>query len=165
MKNIARIFLLTLSIICLSSPAISARQHGADGNQAEMFEKLLEYKHDFITKRLELTRDQQNKFFPLYDSMCEELNKLNNDVRQVTERTSKLSDAEAKDVDYSVATKANIEKGEKTSAIEKKYYAKFEEILKPKQLFKLKLAEQEINMKLIKKIKKKEGPNKSSNKK
>lgn len=152
MKKVFQLFIV-ISIVFASASPLSARRGRPGGVPDNMIESLLKYKHDFITKRLELTREQQNKFFPLYDKMTDEINDIHADANDVESRLLKSSE-NVTDLDYQMATTAFIEKGEKIANIEKKYYESFKDILSPKQLFLLKVCEKEINKKIIEHLRK-----------
>ncbi len=111
-----------------------------------------EYKHDFITNDLNLTNDQQGKFFPLYDKMEEETSKLVRETRMLENKISKqLKNGEnVSDVEFDAATQAIYGLKIKEGEIEKEYLTKFKQILTKKQLFQLKVAERKFAKELIK---------------
>lgn len=156
MAKSRKVTALLLAAFCFAIFSLSAQRRGdrdgAPRDRAEMMEIMQKYKRDFITKRLDLTRDQQNKFFPLYDEMTDEIEKVNSDSRDAERRIQSTDAKELNDVDYDMATNLMIEKGEKISAIEKKYYEKFKEILTPQQLYLLKTGDAEINKRLLEHI-------------
>lgn len=155
-KRINSLFLILVVCFTFISIETQAKQRSDRGkDHEEMMESMLKFKQDFIAKRLDLSREQQNKFFPLYDEMNEEIMKVNSDSRDAQARISQADEDELGDIDYEMATNVMIEKGEKIAEIEKKYYAKFKDILTRKQLYLLKTGEQEINRRFLEHIRKK----------
>lgn len=144
------IFFLTLLALLIPAIGMSAQTPDNDSiNPKEtFFKEFRDYKHRFLTKELSLSREQRDKFFPLYDQMEDETATLNNDTRQlerrITESTEKVNDLE-----YEKATEALFELKIKEGEIEKSYLPKFAEILSPAQLFKLKGAERSFTNDLI----------------
>lgn len=122
----------------------------ADGkDRDEWFREMLELKHDYLAKELALTKEQQRKFFPVYDSMENETRRMFDQTRalekSVRQKGDKATDAEllkATDAMYNVKTRE--------AQIEKKYYTQFRKLLSPRQLFKLKRAERHFQRQMVK---------------
>lgn len=144
------IFLLTLFALLIPALGMSAQTPDNDSiDRKETFMKeFRDYKHRFLTKELSLSRDQRDKFFPLYDQMEDETTTLNNDTRQLERRISESTE-KVNDLEYEKATEALFELKIKEGEIEKSYLPKFAEILSPEQLFKLKSAERSFTNDLI----------------
>lgn len=107
------------------------------------FQEAREYKHRFLAREINLTKEQQKEFFELYDKMEDETMKLQKETRQMEQRVMALGDT-ATDLDYEKATDALYESKEKEAAIEKRYREAFKKILSPEQQFKLKGAERKF---------------------
>ena len=106
-----------------------------------------EYKHRFLSKQLELTKDQEMPFFDVYDRMEDETAKITNETRDFEK---KLMEAEeVSDLEYDTATDALFELKIKEGEIEKSYLEKLRTILTKKQLFLLKSAERKFNRELM----------------
>lgn len=122
----------------------------ADGkDRDEWFREMLELKHDYLAKELALTKEQQQKFFLVYDSMENETRRMFDQTRalekSVRQKGDKATDAEllkATDAMYNVKTRE--------AQIEKKYYTQFRKLLSPRQLFKLKRAERHFQRQMVK---------------
>ena len=144
------IFLLTLFSLLVPFVNISAQTVDTDSiDRRETFMKeFRDYKHRFLTKELSLTRDQRDKFFPLYDQMEDETTTLNNETRQLERRIAD-SNEKITDLEYEKATEALFDLKIKEGEIEKSYLDRFAEILKPEQLFKLKGAERSFTNDLL----------------
>ncbi len=72
--------LLISVILALILPVVSFGQEGNSQRQ-KWFSEMRNYKHDFLAKELSLSKDQQSAFFPLYDAMEDETNKINRETR------------------------------------------------------------------------------------
>lgn len=116
-------------------------------DRKEWFAKMREHKHDFIEDELDLTDEQEIKFFPIYDAMEDELYKVQRDTRMLEKQ---IADKKASDVEYDAATKAIIELKKKEADIELKYFDKFKTVLSSKQIFELKRAEKKFTRKIMK---------------
>lgn len=128
---------------------MAAQRNGGDDNREQWFKEMRDYKHAFLAKELDLSRDQQRKFFPLYDEMEDETAKLNQETRQLEEKIAKTGD-NVTDIEYDKATEALFEQKSKEGEIEKSYLKKFQPILSKKQLFMLKGAERKFTRDIMK---------------
>ena len=146
MKRILIILILAVGLL----QAQEACAHRPDDKgRKEWFREMRQYKHDFLAKELNLTKEQQEKFFPIYDEMEGSIFRINKEARDM-ER--KVCDAKgsASDLEYEKATEALYEIKGKEAAVEMQYLPKFKTILTPKQLFLLKGAEQKFMRELMK---------------
>lgn len=117
-----------------------------EGRQRWMTE-IRNYKHDFFTKELELSEDQQRDFFAEYDQMEDRINKLNSETRELEEKT--IDNPDASDLELEATARALFEiKGEE-SKIELEYFEKFKNILQPKQLVLIKNTERKFTQQLV----------------
>lgn len=130
----------------LALGTFSAAAQEQDDNTSRWLNEVREYKHSFLARELDLSREQQQKFFPIYDRMEDELGKVNSDVRAISRRISALDPSEVTDTDYDMAIQAIYEAKGKEAEIEQRYLTEFKEVLTKQQLFKLKGAEQRFNM-------------------
>ena len=67
------------------------QQDKEDPDRERYISELRNYKHDFLTRELDLSREQQRDFFPLYDEMEDRVMKINDDIREI-ERKIENSD-------------------------------------------------------------------------
>lgn len=117
-------------------------------DRAQWMSELRQYKRSYFAKELELTREQQNKFFPLYEEMEEQTGKLEEETRLMEKR---LTDApDASDLEYEKATEAIYETKVKQATLEQSYLEKFSQVLSPKQLFELKSVERRFSRDMVK---------------
>lgn len=138
------------SLLFMAASAAVADCKPTDAERAKWFDKLRQHKREYITKELDLTKEQQAKFFPVYEEMDSKLMRVNDEVRETERKLDKEGQA-AVDADYLNASAAMFELKSKEGAIEKQYYGKFKQILTPRQLFRLKKVERKFTRELMKK--------------
>lgn len=154
--------IITVLILCLSLAVcsmVSAQDNGRKRpDRKEWFKQMRNYKHDFMTRELSLTKEQQEKFFPLYDEMEGQLHKIQRESMML-ERKVNSSSASITDLEYEKAAEAMVEVKGKEAAVEEKYFSKFKGVLSAKQLFELKLAERKFTRELMKQHSRMQGKN------
>ena len=105
-------------------------------------ERLKEQKEKFLKERLQLSEEQDGKFFSLY----EEFNMKRRDMRiemsqnRLGLKKSSLSDAEAKKI---IETELRLKK--ELVGLEEEYYKKYSGVLSSKQIIELYRAEDDFN--------------------
>lgn len=130
-----------------AAPAQAQEKQRID--RKEWFEELRRYKHDFLSEQLKLTKEQQEKFFPMYDEMENSIEKVNREARGMEHKIMKAK-GNVSDLEYEKAAEAMYEAKGKEAAIERQYFTKFKTVLTPRQLFGLKCAERMFMHKLMK---------------
>lgn len=141
------VFFATL-LFSVLVPELPAAQSLKEGDRARWLSEIREYKHEFLTKDLALTKDQQREFFPLYDRMEDEVEKINAETRALEAKTAE--DKDASDTEIESAARTVFEQKSAEGQVEITYFDKFKEILSPRQLLKLKNAERRFTQNLVK---------------
>lgn len=138
------------AILCLSAmaPAMQAQVPLSENDRTRWLSEIREYKHEFIAKDLEMTREQQRDFFPLYDSMEDEVERINSEIRALETKVNE--DKEASDIEIENASRTIFEQKRAEGQVEMTYFDKFKEILSPRQLLRLKNAERRFTQQLVK---------------
>lgn len=148
--NRKNILLLLIATIIFALPGYADDNNNKKNiDRKEWFEELRQYKHSFLAKELNLTKEQEAKFFPMYDEMDGAIFKINREARGLERKIAK-STGKVSDIEYEKAAEVMYETKSKEGAIEKQYFAKFKTVLTPEQLFKLKRAERKFTDKLMK---------------
>ena len=147
MKKILMTLLLAQAIIGFSQPP------GGDGMppHEERKEKIKAHKIAFISTELDLTPEEAEKFWPVYNQFDAELEKLREEKFQAIRKLRKLD--EVTDEEAYTLTKKIFEIEEKESAVRMKYLDKFAEVLDKKKAAKVFIAEQKFKRELLRKIK------------
>lgn len=139
-----RIYLIILFIATVASSAL-AQPRPTPENRERWKSELRNYKHDFMARELDLSRDQQSKFFPLYDQMEDSIEQINTDTRELEKR---IGD-DASDIQTEAAARALFEQKSREGQLELEYFDSFKAILTPRQLLKLKSAERQFMRRLM----------------
>jgi len=63
------------------SVATSAAQQLNEEDRNRYINEIREYKHEFLTKELSLSKEQQRDFFPAYDEMEDRVLRIGTDTR------------------------------------------------------------------------------------
>lgn len=137
---------LLIMLVCGTQMAMGHPRQKPD--REEWMEQMRQYKRSYFTKELELSRDQQNRFFPLYAEMEEQTQKLGDEARTMERRLSEAKDVT--EMEYQNATDAIYDAQVRQAQIEREYLDKFREVLTPKQLFQLKWIERKFAREIIK---------------
>lgn len=146
---------ITAIMIMFAAP-IAANAQKKVGNKkprTEWVKEMRAFKKDFLSKQLDLSNEQREKFFPLYNAMEDEVIKLQQQTRQMSAEVDKKGE-KASDLELDKTVDAVYELKAKEGNIELKYLPKFKEILTPRQLLKLKKAEHKFTRELMKNQKK-----------
>lgn len=148
MKRIIFIF----SVLWLTSlsftGAAQRSQRLTNEDRQKWLTEMRSLKHDFLTRELSLTREQQTAFFPIYDEMEDELNRINTETRNLERRVK--SNRNISDAEYDEVLRTIYGQKQREGAVEMAYFEKFKTILKPAQLLTLKDAERKFTRQLVK---------------
>lgn len=139
---------LIAAAIAIAAWNTAAQQANLDNEDRDkIMEQLKPYKHKFLVKDLDLSKEQQRDFLPIYDKMDDELLKINEDTRRLERSVSENNDAS--EIEIEAASRAVFEQKQKEAQIELSYYDKFKEILSPRQLLKLKSSERRFTQWIV----------------
>lgn len=146
MKQLVFVILTLLFASSVTADAQQRKRLTAEDRQKYLGE-MRQFKHDFLVKELELTRDQQNAFFPVYDKMEDEVTQVADETRDLEDKVA--ADEKATDTEIESAARTVFEQKSKEGEIEKTYFEKFKGILSARQLLKLKSAERKFTQQLV----------------
>ncbi len=138
-----RLFAILLGMLLIFAAPMAAQQKKG---RAEMWKEMQEFKIKFLSQEMELKDNQIKQFSDVYMKMSEEKGALFRETRKL-ERKLK-SNKEATDEDYAAMSKQLTLVKERDAEIDKKYDAQFAEFLSPKQIFKMKAAEEKFREKM-----------------
>lgn len=135
-------------LIAVASCLIIYAQDPADAaDRQRWLSEIRSYKHDFLAKELQLSEQQQQAFFALYDIMEDEIEDLILRTRNL--ENSILANHDASDQERLNAAKLLFEFKQAEGDIELRYFHQFMDILTPLQLLQLKRAERKFNILLV----------------
>ncbi len=146
--------LLLLSTITLAQkdgpPPPNKEKRGE--RQMERRENIETMKIGFITKKLDLTPEEAEKFWPVYNQYNTKLQdirkKRREDFRDAKQKFDELSDKEVE-----MAIDNDMICRQKELDIQKEYHAKFKTVLSVKKVARLYEAEEQFKMELLNKLK------------
>ena len=143
-----RIFFSLILIFAALAPLASAQNPGRQPDRDKWLSEIREYKHEFLAKELQLNAEQKRDFFPLYDEMEDEVERINSETRALESKVN--DDKEASDLEIENAARTVFEQKRAEGQVEMTYFDKFKEILTPRQLLRLKNAERNFTQQLVK---------------
>lgn len=135
-----------LACVAYVTAAVAQAPTPPDKDVDQWVKEVREYKHAFLAKELDLSREQQTKFFKVYDAMEDEVAALNNETRRMCKRVKDISEDDVTDLEYDMATDAMFNLKAKEAEIELRYLPDLKDVLNKKQLFGLKDAERKFTM-------------------
>ena len=138
-----RSVLILLTFVLAAGVAFAQPKHANNPKREKWFRELCEFKHQFLAKEMELTPDQQAKFFPLYDAMQNEIFTIHKGTRQMEKNLS--AEKNPSDVEYEKMAEALIEVKIKEGEIQKRHLQKMKGIITSKQIYKLQVAEKKFS--------------------
>ena len=112
-------------------------------------DKVAELRVSFISKKLELTTAESEKFCPVYNEYNDKIRALKKNLRQSYKKgVDNLTDKEAEDL-----CQLDLKTKQAEVVIHEQYSAKIKDIIGAKKMVKLHLAEEEFKLEIIKNIK------------
>lgn len=149
---------LIIALVVSFTFIATAQSQPDENDRQKWMSEVRNFKHEFLAKDLDLTKDQQRDFFPAYDEMEDRLSRLNIETRELEQKA--LADPATSDVALDAAARASYSLKNEESKIELEYFDTFKKILSPKQLIRLKNAERKFTQQLMihhRRLKKAEG--------
>lgn len=139
------LILALLAILTFISP-LAAQNKNRGKDRAEMKREIQEFKLKFLAQEMDLEESKHKQFFDLYTQLEEERQKVIRDTKALEKKLKNVEDAT--DAEYEAVSKAITSAKEKEAEIEKRYDEKFSQFLSPRQIFKMKSAEQKFRDKM-----------------
>lgn len=133
MKKILSILILALSLFIPLTAIAQDNKPDCKSARKEYWEKFRQDKHDYFAKVMELTDEQAQKFFPLFDEMEKKKFSASREVHR--EAHALMKNENATDEQYKAAADRANALSRTMAEIDAEYYAKFAQILSPRQLF------------------------------
>lgn len=140
--------ILTLTLLFLSIAGLTQPQGGENQTRKE---KLKAHKIAFISTELELSPEEAEKFWPVYNQMEDEMGSVHKERRGHMKKMrafADLSDDEAYEI-----TERIFDLDAKENELRKEYLVKFANILGKKKAARVFLAEEKFKRELLKKLK------------
>jgi Spy/CpxP family protein refolding chaperone len=156
MKTTAKNTFLLLAFLCFSSLSY-AQPKGAPAKtradrQQEKRENIESMKIAFLTNKLDLTPDEAQKFWPVYNQYQDKLHELRKQ-RRMNEKDSKKNLDELSDKEIAQAIENDLANRQKELDLQKEYNSKFQAVLPIRKVSRLYAAEEQFKMVLLEKLK------------
>lgn len=148
MKPTAKYFLPALFALLPLAATAQNRDKGTTPDERQRWiTELRNYKHEYLAKELSLSKSEQDKFFPIYDEMDDELTRIDTETRELENKA--LSDDNATETELNAAAHAAFSQKQREGEVEMLYYDKIKEVISPRQLLRLKNAERKFKQQLL----------------
>lgn len=109
---------------------------------------------DFFTKNAELTQEEADAFFPIYNELQQKKRELSRETRRFMREAA---GPDASDEQSLKAIDAQAETNLKIAELEKEYLQKFKEVLPATKILKIQNAEEQFNSQMLKDIQQSRG--------
>ncbi len=153
-SKITKIFIIGL----LSLPAVlGAQPHHDEKGKDEKWKQIESAKIAFFTTELDLSPEEAQVFWPVYNQYCDEIWKARRDSRDALHKMREsLGNDSCTDTQIKESITAYIESCEKDDEVQKKYFEKFVVLLPVEKVAKLYIAEEDFRHRMIDMFKKPE---------
>jgi len=146
MKGLSYIAIVVLLVV-------NAHFATAQNDERPDFQKIKAEKVAFLTSKMNLTVEEAQKFWPIYNEMDEKLDALRKEMhtafKEFKEKKDNITDA-----DYEKMTDKFIDNELAEAQIKKEYHAKYKKTLPIEKVAKFYRAEKEFNEHLLHELKK-----------
>jgi len=106
----------------------------------------------FITKRLDLSSEEAEKFWPVYNDYQDKRDALREEMMAAKRKVKNGDAAVLTDADYDAYVNAELTYQEKDAALMKEYVARFRKVLSKRKVALLLLAEEDFKKELLKRM-------------
>jgi len=145
-----KITLLTLLLLC-TSIVFGQPEKGKRPSK----EKVKAMKVGYITEKLNLSSEEAQKFWPIYNEFSTKADELRSKVRKMHKRETTIDEMTDSEVEKMVDVRSNVKQQELD--LHKEYHAKFKAVLPIKKVAKLYKADHDFKRDLLKRIKNHKG--------
>lgn len=156
MKALTLKTLFLISFICFSGSIYSQQMGGPPGRKGELKQEKKEnieaMKIAFLTNKLDLTPEEAQKFWPVYNQYQEKLHELRK-KRRMDEKESKRNFDELTDKELEQGIENDLAARQKELDLQKEYNTKFKAVLPIRKVSKLYAAEEQFKMVLLDRLK------------
>ncbi len=143
--------MMTLSVALIAMPLVSlAQEDEVPAIPQERVQEIKAQRTAFLTQRLDLTPEEAQKFWPVYNQYDKESEAVRKEMREAHKATKK--DSDLTDAEASAAIDKELAGRQKELDLRRKYSAEFKKVIGPVKTFKLGKAERDFNKELIKRM-------------
>lgn len=145
--------LILVAVLSLASSAVAQQaESSTEGNhnaeqRREWMREMRQNKHQFLARQLELTDEQREPFFTVYDNTEDRLNEVMERTRAIEREVENKTNATDQELDAAIDSLFTLRQHE--AEIEAESLVQYRRILTRQQLFKLKKAERKFTRALM----------------
>ncbi len=161
MRKSGLILLLALLALALTAsaqfPGFGRRSEDSSSEKKEQQrapqfspEEFRARQQEFLTEKSGLTKDEAEKFFPIYFELQQKKNEINANARQTVNNSRE--NGHLTDEDYTKLIDNLADAKVKTAELEKQYLEKFKKIVPAGKLLRIQIAETQFGSELIKEM-------------
>lgn len=152
-----------ITIVCLLlTLSVSAQNRRPNGNPngnpnaSGQFSpaEYAQQQREFFTKNAQLTQEEADAFFPIYNELQQKKRELNRETRRIMRQEAGTEPSEEQCLK---AIEARAETNIKIAELEKEYLKKFKEVLPASKILKVQNAEEQFNSQILKDIQQSRG--------
>ncbi len=142
--------LVTIVLFCQASYA-QPKEKGKPNK-----DKVKAMKVAYITEKLNLSSEEAQKFWPIYNEFDDEMEAIHKQIRQMHKKDDAIDDMTDAEVEKMINSHTELRQNE--FDVEKKYHEKFKQVLSIKKIAKLYKADHDFKRDLLQKLKDHNGP-------
>lgn len=139
-----------LSILLLAFGLSGFAQPPEDQIPENKREEIEAMKVAFLTRRMELTREESQTFWPVYNEYQDELDAHRKSGKKMNKRHRTVSDPTEAELDQIIEERLNHERSR--IDIEEKYYGEFKKVLPPRKIALYYASEKAFKRELLKRL-------------
>lgn len=142
-------FLGSVLFLCFYT-SLSAQQKVTASDNPEAQKKIEDLKAAYLTRQLNLSPQEAQKFWPVYNQYQHQMEDLANKRRQNLEARNHLNNASDQQVDQSLDQDFRLQ--QRALQLREQYRKRFGEVIPSKKVMQLYKSEKDFNMKLIQQL-------------
>ena len=136
--------LFSVVFFCITTFSVAQRQERQGGDRKNRMES---YRIAYITEKLDLSPEEAQRFWPVYNNFRDELKVIRKDAKG-QKAIEDMTDSEAE-----IAISSNFEREEKVAALKKEYVKKLKGVIPSKKIAKLQQVEQDFKKEVLQRMK------------
>ena len=133
---------------------------GVVGGMAQdlRYEEMMRHKRGFFQRKLELSEDAMNKFWPEYEAMDGELRKLAAERKKLTIDLRQKMRSKASDAELEKLMDRYLEIDAERVAVKRRYYERFKKVLPIRKVIRIPVAERQFRKKMLERLRRRDRP-------
>lgn len=144
-----------ITIVCLLlTLSVSAQDRRPNRSGQFSPAEYAKQQRDFFTKNAELTQEEADAFFPIYNELQQKKREINREIRMAMRQEGGAVISEEQSLK---AIDAKADANIRIAELEKEYLKKFKEVLPASKILKVQNAEEQFNSQILKDIQQSRG--------